>query len=394
MQKKVVWLIFLVAFGFAASVVWSAGLASAALGISPALKEFNFEPGKTITLNYRVTSDKPDQEIELVVGGDLADYVTLDKKKLVGGGDFSATIRLPEKIDKPGWHAISIGAHELPSEQKFIGTSINIDAKVKIFVPFPGKYIEPRLNIPNGNVNTKIPVELEVINRGTQDLTITPTIRFIFLAENKEVEKFEFKPLEIKSGQKNYFRKFLDTTGFAGGNYLAKADIDYSGEQTSINTTFIVGTLFVEIVDFTHELNKSDSLEKFEINVRSNWGEKIEGVFAEVNISNSSSSEFFRTSPTDLEPWGKGVLEWFLDTRKMSNEYNVKVKLRYAGKESEKEGTLRIMEIEKRSLFDNQYLVYGGIAAVGFVLILALIIVFFARRKRKGKEDAQKGKKS
>src|SRR3989344_2535218 len=151
-------------------------LASASLGISPAKKSFDFYPGEVIEIDYTAISDSPDRKVEVYAEGDLAQYVTFDRKTFNGGGGFHATISLPNSIDVPGGHRLLIGVRESPVEGQFLGAVINIRSVVDIFVPYPGKYIEASLKVPHGNIDEIIPIEFHISNRGKESLEIDSSL--------------------------------------------------------------------------------------------------------------------------------------------------------------------------------------------------------------------------
>ena len=102
--------------------VSSVSLASAALGISPAIIEINFVPGAEHNIKFEVITDDSNRPIEVFLGGDLSKYASLSKNELIGGGTVFVNIKLPNEIEKPGIHPISFGAREKVSEEQFIGT--------------------------------------------------------------------------------------------------------------------------------------------------------------------------------------------------------------------------------------------------------------------------------
>ncbi len=372
-------LIFL--FLFLVENVW-------ALGISPAIVKIDFVPGATHEIVYSVHVEDPTTEIEAFSGGDLAEYVSLSVKKLVGSGNFKVTIKLPEKIDKPGLHSIGIGAREVSGgEEEFIGTRVEIIGVIKVSVPYPGRYAEIDLNVRDGNVNEQIPIEAYVINRGKENLDVSVNIEFYENIGNfkkgERIYNIDFKSVFLEVGKDRYFRKFLDTKDFRAGNYIAEAVVNY-GEEVRVNRTFRVGSLFVNITNFTESLPKN-GIEKFYVDVESRWNNYIGSIYADVNITNGTKVTGLRTPPVDLNAWEIKKLEGFLDTSELFGEYETNITLYYHYGEgmSSVFGKLVVFEMEKGTSFIF-------IAIIGVIILIIVSIIVFAILWNRGKKGRRK----
>lgn len=350
--------------------------ASAALGISPAKKEIDFKPGESYTFNYRVISDNPDEVISLYSEGDFSEYVELSKDKIKGPGFFKATLNLPSEADEPGRRRLLIGAREEPPENEFLGSSIDIRAVIYIYVPYPGNYVDANLNIPNGNIKELIPVELEVINRGKNDLeSVDVGINFYNGAEDL-VYILDFNEVSIQSTESRYFRKYLNTSDFKPGDYLAEAVIDYGNAVKKVNKTVRVGSLFVNITGFTDKLSKG-GLREFNIDLESLWNGDLDEVYADVLIENNVQNTSFRTPSIDLKAWNKGTLTGYINTNDLEGDYDVNIELSYAGEKSYSSGTLSVVDYMQR------YIIIGIILAIVVILILIGVIIWLVKKRRK-----------
>ena len=345
--------------------------ASASLGISPAIREINFEPGKEVIINYKVYSDNPEEELSLRAEGDLQDYMTLSKKELRGSGSFTLTINFPEKIDLPGIHTIGVGVRQKPSDDQFIGTSIDISAVLKIYVPYPGRYVEASLSVIDGNIDEEIPVEVYVINRGKEDLNLN--VKVNFFAEGIDLVKtINFDQVLLGTTEEKTFKKKLNTNGLKPGNYLADAVIDY-GEERKINKTFKIGSLFVNVTNFTKNLSRG-GIQRFLVDIESKWNGKIDEVYADINISNSTKSFYFRTPSVGLGAWERKILEGFLDTTGMEGEYNSEIVLIYSGLNTTVYGRLNVF---KKGLG----IIIYTLGLLAFLLLILMVYVIWRFRK-------------
>ncbi len=342
----------------------------AALGVSPAIVKLNFIPGQEYVIDYNVFSDNPNKEISLSVGGELAEYVKLSKNKLIGGGGFTATLMLPDKIDRPGENEIGIITKEKLSEANGIGTAIQINVVIKIFVPYPGRYLEATLDVKDGNIDEEIPVDIKFVNRGLESLYVSSYVSF--LSSNKDkIFTMAFDSIFINSTEEKYITKLLNTTGYRPGDYFAEAFINY-GDEMKANDSFRIGSLYINITNFSKELFEG-SIQKFLINIESKWNGDLKEVYADVNISNSTKSFIFRTPNADLPAWSRGILEGFLDTEGMRGEYKTEISLKYSSEKSYASGTLVVLRRGINSL----------IYVSGIIALLAVVIILFMIWKKK-----------
>ncbi len=355
---------------------------SSALGISPAIEEINFVPYEKHTIEFKVHEKNPDRRVTFYAEGDLAQYVTFDKTESIGSTVFKATISLPGNIETPGKHTLYIVAAEAPLEDSFIGTAIRVKSTIKIYVPYPGKYIESSLSVPSANIGESVPVELKVINRGTENLTIIPIISFYDGSMNK-VDEIIFSPRQVDTQREAYFRKYLSTAKFLPDKYLAKAFVDYGGLNQETNTTFNVGSLFVNITDFSKNAT-SGEINKFAVKVKSGWNSMIESVYADVLILNETSRIEFSTPQIELEAWGEREIIGYFDADGLSaGEYDAEVTLNYNHQTSFKNGKFMIIAepLDKgRIIF-----IASSVAGLAVLIIAGYIISRFIRKKKKAK---------
>jgi len=359
-------------------LVLFSGFASAALGITPARASINFVPGAEHEITYNILSDSPDMPIGTEIGGGaFSEYISLDKKKFTGPGSFTLKIKFPDEIDPPGEHTISVGVREFPTEENFIGTSVGIGAIIKIFVPYPGRYAEAKLSIPDGNVGDLLPVEVYVINRGKERITADVRVDF-FEKEGNIINRMRFTPVELKTSQDRFFRRYLNTSGIKPGDYVAQAVVKYGEDSVVINKTFRVGSLFVRINNFTEELPQK-GIERFLIDIESRWNGYLSEVSADINISNNLGSVVFRTPSVDLGAWQKDTLVGFVDTSGLEGEYKTEVVLNYAGEQTFATGLLFVRVFDIRMLM----IIVAGIIVLIIIIALALWKLRGRKRKRK-----------
>ncbi len=349
-------------------------IVSASLGITPAKIDIDFKPGEKYDFSFVVISDDPNKEIELYLEGDMAEYGKVIPSKVVGTSSFRVKVNLPQSVEKPGVHSIIVRAKEAPPENQFIGSQIIIGALIKISVPFPGKYAVLSLNLKDINEGQELPVELKVDNKGKENLKINRAY-VEFYTGGEKIRTLDFSLMDIGSTEEGFFRKKMDTTGLKSGNYKARAYID-AGKLFETNTSFRIGSLKVEVLNFTERL-VIGGIQKYHIDIESGWNSDIGEVFADVNISNGLKNESFRTPPINLPRWERKTLEGFIDTSNLKGKYDVNLMLHYAGVNTLASGSLLIV--------GENYNLMIGLAIGAIVLVLVIIIYIMYKRNSKRK---------
>ena len=275
-----------------------------------------------------------------------------------------------------------MGVRELSSEAAFIGTRIDIAGVLVINVPFPGRYASAELNIPDGNVGEPIPIETLVINKGRENLTVDVQVKFYeqTATEDLLIQVMDFQEVLLTVGNERYFRKFLDSTGYRSGNYFAESTVTYWPNETIVNESFRIGSLFVNITNFTTNL-PNKGIQKFLVGIESKWNNRIGRIFADVNLSNSTQEIFIRTPPIDLDPWEQNTLTAFIDTDQLEGEYHIDIVAYYLDKTTVASGTLVVRKF-------NRALLISVIAFAVALILLIIILVWFihANKKRRKKK--------
>src|SRR3989338_2672719 len=363
-------------------------LSQAALGVSPGKIEINFEPNLEASYTFQAIGDDPSVELEIFTRGELGKYVTFDKKSLAGGGVFTAALKLPEKIDKPGVHEIMIVVREKVDEETGIGTAVAIQAPIYIHVPYPGKYAEVALSSHNVNAGEPVNLYLTIISRGKDDIIINPEIEIF--SENESVEKFSLEQSSVKSQQSTTLKKVLNTTSYKPGLYTALALVSYEAGSAKTASEFKIGTLFVSIINYTGRINIG-GISKFQVWIESNWNSRIDSIYANILITKKENSIVlagFKTPYTTLEQWGTGMLEGFFDAGNFTaGNYNANITLFYAGNSSSSIASIEFASKESRLMI---------IVIIAAAVVIALIaIAFLARRfmlKNAKEKERKKGK--
>ncbi len=355
-----------------------------ALGISPAFREYNFEPGFETSITYTVFAPE-DMEVEVFANGDLAEYVSLSHDTVGGNSKFTATVSLPDVVEVPGKHRITIGAREKIDPEVvggFIGTRVVVLSIIDVYVPYPGRYLEISLEGDDANAGENILFLLDIVSKGKEDVLIKP--RIDIFSENEQVGVLDFSEREIKSQEQITLQKVLDTTGFNPGNYRARAVVDY-GVLAEDDFDFRIGELRIDLINYT-SVFPIDGLQKFELTIASAWNDRIDGAYGDVRIFNGSAEAVsFKTTSTDLVPWENKQIEGYFDSNNFTEgTYDANITLIYYGKEQGRRESeiVKVFFMEQKS-----FLLWYILAGVGLSLFVVLFLIAkFKNGKKKRKK--------
>jgi hypothetical protein len=371
-MKEVRYLVVLL-FG----IIMLSGLASS-LGIRPAKVEMNFVPNNVQEIKYTVETGSPDDIILVSAQGELAEYVSFDKDRLKGGGNFVATLKMPASISKPGYKKLYISASEDTGSGGMIGSKLEIRGLIKIFVPFKGKYVDVVLEVPNANINEKINGNVKFTSQGTEDTNVVSSLRILDYSD-KEIYKNSFDVFNLVSFGEKTIPFFIDSNGWKPGAYSAIVDVMYGEESKKVNTSFMIGSFFVNITNFTEKL-PNKGIQRFYVFIESKWNGDLDNVYADVNISNSKESFVFRTPSVKLPAWKSARLEGYLDTAEMMGNYDSSITLSYGSGTTKASGKLKIYE--SGLLSSLSFLLSPWTIVIVLLAVLAIVIVVLIRSRK------------
>jgi len=355
------------------------------ISISPSSIQIQFEPYYKNT--YKFTVGDADY-IEVYKKGDLSEYVTINKTLFRGAGEFTVTIALPEKIENPGKNRIFIGAIEAPDGGGTVAAIAAIQTPIDIYVPYPGKYIESSFDAPDVNVDETVNFNLNVNNLGTDDISTVYAVVDVFGSSGSKIASLSSEKIKIPSKSSMNFKMPFDTKGLKAGQYSAKATVFYDGDKKVHEKNFRIGDLVVAINSYTKTIFNG-TINKFEIEVESGWNNKIENVYAVIDVKRRDGSlviSGLKTPTINLDPWEKKSFGIYIDTKGIySGEYIIVITLNYRDKRTVVEDKLMILEQEvlspKGFQFNTLTLVLVGIVVL---LVIADGIWIMMHLKKKG----------
>ncbi|MBU0459236.1 MAG: hypothetical protein KJ771_00340 [Nanoarchaeota archaeon] len=380
-KGKISWLFLILLFLFV-PIVYS-------LGISPAIEEIKFEPALANTFKVQIFGETDPFEVKLSVSGELKDYITLSQEKLTvpsEGASFDYKINLPDEL-KPGRHKTSIVIEQQPKTSESgagkspFGAQAAVGHVIAINVPYQEKYAEATISVPNAKIGQPIDFVVTVTNFGNEDIINAQGIISILDDNDDKVIDIETGSSNIKQEERVKLYSHWTPKEVKPGIYKAKAVIDYDGKLIETETDFLIGDLFIDILDLNPKEIEQGKIQKLNINVKSFWSQEIEKIYASIDIlKDNEKQETVSTPPINLEPWQTSSLTAFWDTTNYDpGEYNADITLNYGDKTTVKEFKLTIKNLEKPSSFPLLW--------ITIVVIVGIVIFIIYLIKKKNKDE-------
>ena len=363
-----------------------------AVGISfPSNNELDFKPGLEKTFNFAVSASRMD--VELFVLGYLSEYVTLSKTIIKSENtdrSFKVIVKLPEKIEIPGHHKVWITAKEVIDNSKIsgnVGTSCDAMVYILIHILNPGKYVEMSLSAPNINLNEPVNFAVNVKSFGEEDISSIKAAIDVYSPDNEKLATIYTDEKPLKSNTEETLHAQLSTIGYHAGTYSAVAILNYDGETKEDKKSFRIGELKIKIINYTKEFEK-DKINKLDIEIESDWGNKIENVYGKIKINES----IIQTPNIELLPWEKKIITTYWDTTNIqAGFYDAEITIYYEDKTTTETGMVSVIE-KKVTFAEEPGVIRLSTTTMLILIIILLIIVDIIWITKKGKSERKQKK--
>ncbi len=340
----------------------------------PSDNEIDFKPGIEKTFNFEIT--KSNLEVMLSVSEYLSEYATLSKTIIKPDSTdrkFTVTVKLPNKIEKPGHHRIFVMAEEIIDKSKIggaVGTSSNAQIYILIHVLNPGKYVDMSLSAPNVNLNEPVNFAVNVKSFGEDDINSIKAAIDVYSLDNKKLATVYTEEKSLKSNTKETLHAQLSTTGYSAGTYKAVATLNYDGKTKEDEKNFKIGKLNIKIINYTKEFEK-DKINPFYIEIESDWGNKIENVYGEIKINDS----IIKTPSIELLPWEKKTITTYWDTNNVeAGSYDAKITIYYEDKTTVETGKVNVVE-KKEALVEKPGIVTISLNTTTILILIIILLI-------------------
>ena len=360
-----------------------------ALGVTPARTTVDFESGLTRTVNYEVINSEG-QEMDLVISvqGELAEYISVSAvSALISPSESSKSlsydINLPSQMG-PGLHTAEVLIMQVPKAGAESGATVYatlaVITQLHVYVPYPGKYANSKMVIYNANQGEDVKFVFPVVSAGEFDLTSVRANVDVYNQLNEKVDSFTTRSIEVPSGEKKEI-VYNWKADVPIGNYLAKASLIYDEGIISLEESFSVGVMELELQDITVSEFSLGEIAKLEMLVENKWSEKINGVHIATKIMNERGDTVssFESASYDVAALAKQVFVSYWDTAGVKEgSYETEVSINYGDKSSKKN-----LEFE---VSQNSLIILGlgyvistedgeGMSTLIIVLIIAIVLL-------------------
>ncbi|MBU3923909.1 MAG: hypothetical protein KJ592_03255 [Nanoarchaeota archaeon] len=313
-------------------------------GVSPGSYSVDFEAGLSKEFVFEFVLDEG-VESALIVEGDLAEYVRLDKERISGRESVAVSLNLPSDIEGFGVHEIVVRAG-------------NVRGVIKVDVAYPDDYVGVEVSAPNINIGEDVEIGMKLLNFGEGNVSVDYGVD---IYEGGElVENFSWVDVEVSD--------VLDFSFFvsnlSAGDYVASGWVD-SGEVRRVENYFRVGEFVVEVLNYSSNFTRG-KLDRFEVDVESLWNDDIAEIYAEVEVG---GVVVLSTPVVGLRAWERKTLVGFFDGADMEGVIDAEIFLYYGEGSSSK-----VVELEVVDGFN--YVFYGIVLGLVVLFLLWRVVVF------------------
>ena len=365
-----------------------------ALGIS-VNREVPYIANTTGTYNLclRNTKDEPDQ-IKITIEGVIKDLISLNFPDLLtldpmSTECFSYNLNMPQNMSTAGVLGSYITATELPKTNAAQGginfqLLVSVKHRITMRVPYPGKYMDITLDTQNVKEGEPVFFGVNAISRGTETIKKISGTGEIYDSVTKKLQdtiRFS-EEINVKTGDEVVLTSIWDTKNKNPGEYYIGAKVDFDEKSEVFQKSFLVGSLELKVTNYT-QIAYNDSVNKFDLEVQSNWNDPIENIYADIIIKKGKFETSFRLPSVRIEPFSKNKMSSFWETRNTDvGVHDVFITLHYADKTSTKQGTLEVIARpeEKPSPINTTTVL---IAVIVLIIIVNIGWFIFGKLKKK-----------
>jgi hypothetical protein len=355
-----------------------------ALGISPSKSIIFFEPNLSQSFEITVrNSENRDVKSDIYIYGEHGKYTHFENQTVLfspkESKKFNFDLKLPESFEEPGDYRFDFVATEVDimENTNFISVLTSVGSVFIIRVPYEGHYLKATLTSKSASTGEIVPFKLVLENLGTLPIDYIEGILEIFDESGNKVDEIPFiESLEIKTIKDVEFKWHSGDNKF--GNYNAKITLKFKGKEVLAESDFKLGDVHISIVNYDKEI-KAGEIGKFNINVKSEWGNPVEDVFTRLEIG-SSPLKAFKSESFNMDPWGENNVIIYVDAEEIEKgTYPAKVSVVYDGIYTEEE-----FELKVRSPFFSP--INGSILIGIAVFIIVLVVGYFMLSKKRKKK--------
>lgn len=374
---------------------------ASAFEVVPAYKEVTFTPNgeETVELLIRNSEDRT-LNLFAYVEGPLNEYIEIQESIISIPANSEKivkyTIKMPETFAEQGLHESKFILRELPSSEtdETITAKTVIISKIKLIVPYSGKYLESRLLIPDFKPGQQNSFAVEISSKGTEWVEDAKTTISIFGPMNERIATLYGDEISLNPGEKQMI--FIPWTPDVGpGIYRAVSTVIYDDKNSVDDKKFTIGELTLAILGITVDKFKLGGIAEFNILVENQWNQPADNVFTKASVRDEDGKVYttFKSSTENIPPYGQQQFKAYWDTDKVNvGTYYLGIGIEYANKVTTAvyeifvdTNDINVMETGMAVTKDEESKVrVGTIITIALLIAVLLIAVQILRALKQG----------
>ncbi len=380
---------------------------TSALGVSPASKTVDYEPGALQEYEfYIINSEQRSFTLSLGAYGDLEDYLFFENSTIdVNAGDyrtgFKVILKMPLDME-PGIHGGGIQINpvfSIGSEDMFVAY-IAPRLPIKIRVPYPSKYVRASLSVLNVDEGTPVPINVLFDNLGSEDIASAWAKIRVSRPDNKLVAELETEDVSVRSNQLGR-APAKNRPALRRGLYYAVVNAYYDGQSLDFTANFSLGEPDVRITRLATRRLVSGEVNKILFLAYNDWNAElsIQG-FIEVQAgtggvgtgeTGTRKAEGTETALEKqempvftLQPQKEQEITAYYDASGLPiGDYNMTLTLVFEDQIMDKTYLVEVVEPEEKEKEKPSGQGIFLILALALAAIIAVLIIFVMLKKRK-----------
>ncbi len=353
----------LVSFILLSAVPSASALSLAGKKLSP----ITYMPGSTMTNEYTVFGTDSPVEVKL----DQGIFRGISVSEVVDNR-FVLIVSFPEdEYIPPGSHTFALTVEENAPAVDGISGKVIVSKNFEVIVYSYEKEIRSSLSAPSINEGNNLTVHLAVQSMGYPAIEAVYGEIAIKSPEGRLLDTAVTETRQLPGLEGTTFTDLFDTDSYPAGTYLAEALVHYDGKSQSSNTTFLIGNMDVQLLNYSSVLEAGYT--EFSAQVRSNWGAPLRNVYAALMLG---AVEVVRTPSIILQPWGEGTISALAKVDFPPGNYTGEVLVFFEGESRKFPASVEIREREEPVQLVEEELRQAGRFTMIPLIIAAALLMF------------------
>jgi hypothetical protein len=310
-----------------------------ALGIGPGEKSVVYD-SQDIVYNLRIVNDdKVTGTFTVDAAGELSKYMTFSKTKISftpqkADEVISVKLSIPQDVKIPvGEYTLRITVKADESNGAGVTAFVGVISKLIVTIPGDSANVHIQTYVPNFVRSEKNSFSVEIANKGITPATNCFAVVDIVTSSNAKVISLISNRVNVQ-GTRIETLLIPWTPDVNNGKYIAKTSLICDGVSLEDEKTFSIGSATIKVVNFVSTEFELGDINRFDLILQSEWGEKITNVYADVELAkNEVTLTRTKTETIDILGMEKLSVPVYLDTSGMTEgKYSMYIMLHYLDK--------------------------------------------------------------